>query len=105
MHLFGFCSLLLLAPAILSLIYHSKTEVKGNGQLLKGVFMSFLPVAVNFPIDFLFLSNSAFKTTHVAYAVFAVSVYMYLTKHYTVNYEPETKIQCRIQRNSIKNII
>jgi DNA-binding NarL/FixJ family response regulator len=26
----------------------------------------------------------------MAYAVFAVTVYMYLTKHYTVNYEPET---------------
>lgn len=88
--LFGFGSLLMIVPAILSLIYHRKTEVKGNRQLLKGIFISFLPVVVYFPIDFFFLSESAFKTTHIAYAVFAVSVYMYLTKHYTVNYEPET---------------
>lgn len=89
--LFSYGSLLLLAPAILSLIYHRKTEVKGNRQLLKGIFISFLPVVIYFPIDYFFLSESAFKTTHVAYAVFAVSVYMYLTKHYTVNYEPDTK--------------
>ncbi len=88
--LFSYGSLLLIAPAILSLIYHRKTEVKGNRQLLKGIFISFLPVVVYFPIDFFFLSDSAFKLTHIAYAVFAVSVYMYLTKHYTVNYEPET---------------
>ncbi len=88
--LFEFGSVLLIAPAVLALIYHRKTKVKGNRQLLKGVFFSFLPVAIYFPIDILFLANSAFKTTHVAYAVFAISVYMYLTKHYTVNYDPET---------------
>jgi len=88
--LFSLGSLLLIAPAILALIYHRKTEVKGNRQLLKGVFFSFLPVALYFTIDMIFLRSSVFKATHVAYAVFAVSVYMYLTKHYTVNYEPET---------------
>ncbi|MDX1358557.1 MAG: helix-turn-helix transcriptional regulator, partial [Clostridia bacterium] len=88
--LFSFGSLLMIAPAILALVYHRKTEVKGNRQLLKGVFFSFLPVVLYFPLDMLFLRGSVFKATHIAYAVFAVSVYMYLTKHYTVNYEPET---------------
>ncbi|HPJ22827.1 MAG TPA: helix-turn-helix transcriptional regulator, partial [Clostridia bacterium] len=86
--LFGFGSLLLTAPAVLALIFVRKTEVRGNRQLLKGVAVSFLPVSIYFIIDVLFLRNSAFKTTHLAYAVFAVSVYMFLTKHYTVNYEP-----------------
>ena len=86
--LFGFGSLLLSAPAILALTFIRKTEVRGNRQLLKGVVVSFLPVFIYFIIDVLFLRNSAFKTTHIAYAVFAVSVYMFLTKHYTVNYEP-----------------
>ncbi len=86
--LFGFGSLLLSAPAILALAFIRKTEVRGNRQLLKGVVVSFLPVFIYFIIDILFLKNSAFKTTHIAYAVFAVSVYMFLTKHYTVNYEP-----------------
>ncbi|MBN1623836.1 MAG: hypothetical protein JXN10_04485 [Clostridia bacterium] len=86
--LFGFGSLLLSAPAILALSFIRRTEVRGNRQLLKGVVVSFLPVFIYIIIDILFLKNSAFKTTHIAYAVFAVSVYMFLTKHYTVNYEP-----------------
>lgn len=89
--LFSLGSLLLIAPALLALIYHRKTEVKGNRQLLKGIFISFLPIVLYFPLDFFFLKDSTFKLTHLAYAVFAVTVYMYLTKHYTVNYEPETQ--------------
>lgn len=91
MNIFGAGSLLLTAPAIMSLIYLRKTEVKGNRRLLKGIVISFLPIAVYFTIDILFLSNSAFKMIHISYAVFAISVFMYLTKHYNVNYEPEAK--------------
>jgi len=87
--LFNIGSLLLTAPAILALSFVQKTEVKGNRQLLKGVVFSFLPMALYFTMDLLFLRYSAFKLTHIAYAVFAVSVYMFLTKHYTVNYEPQ----------------
>ncbi|MFO7611525.1 MAG: helix-turn-helix transcriptional regulator [Clostridia bacterium] len=90
MSLFGIGSLLLAVPAVLALVYVRKTEVKGNRQLLKGIVFSFLPMPLFFTIDFFFLADSAFKTAHIAYAVFAVSVYMYLTKHYTINYEPET---------------
>ncbi len=91
MNLFGVGSLLLTVPAILALIYLRKTKVKGNRQLLKGIAISFFPIGFYFAIDILFLPDSAFKTIHIAYAVFAVSVYMYLTKHYTINYEPDVK--------------
>lgn len=91
MKLFEAGSLLLTVPAVLALVYLRKTKVKGNRQLLKGIAVSFFPMGFYFAIDMLFLQESAFRMIHIAYAVFAVSVYMYLTKHYTINYEPEAK--------------
>jgi len=87
--LFLFGSLFLTIHGIVSIFFLKVTGDTGKKQLLKGIIFSFLPLFVFFPLDFLFLRQSAFKLTFLAYTIFVVSMYLYITRYYIQNYEPE----------------
>ncbi|MFO7637201.1 MAG: helix-turn-helix transcriptional regulator [Clostridia bacterium] len=89
--LFLLGSLILIAPSIVALIYHGRSEGEKK-SLLKGIVFSFLPIAIYFPIDLLLLRESPFKITHIAYTVFAITLFMYIMKQYMKEYEISDRV-------------
>ena len=71
-------------------LFHLK-EARGREEegLLKGIAITFIPLIVLFPLDLLFFREYSFKLGYTVFSVFAIQIYLYVSRHYFRNYEPE----------------
>lgn len=89
--LFLLGSVILIAPAVLAIIFQGKADRNRKG-LLRGIIFSFLPIAATFPIDLLLMEDSPFKLTHLAYALFAIQLFIYIMREHMKEYGWEEKL-------------
>lgn len=88
--LFLYGSLFLFLSAVTSWAYLGRTSDNRSKQLLRGIIIAFIPIAVFGVLDLIFLMDSAYKLVYISFAAFSVLVYMFTTRHYVHSYAPES---------------
>ena len=74
---------------ILAFIFLRWRKEERAQALYYRIIYSFLPIAVFLPLDLIFFRNSPFKLTYISYTVFIIASYLYISRYYVLNYEPE----------------
>ncbi|MBT3274551.1 MAG: helix-turn-helix transcriptional regulator, partial [Spirochaetales bacterium] len=74
-------------------LFHLK-EARGREEesLLKGVAITFLPLIILFPLDLLLFKEYSFKLGYTVFSLFAIQIYLYVSRHYFREYEPDTDL-------------
>ncbi len=87
--LFLYGSLFLMLPAVTAAAFLRRTVDRNKKRLLRGIIISFMPIAVFAVIDLLFFLSSAYKLVYLSYFIFSILVYLYTARHYVYRYDPE----------------
>ena len=88
-YLLGSSVVFLLGPlAFIFLRWHKEERAQ---KLYYRIIYSFLPMAVTIPLDIILFKDSALKLTYIPYTTFIITSYLYISRYYVLNYEPEGK--------------
>lgn len=82
-------SFLYIAHGIATLFYIKKARNREEESLLKGISITFLPLAILFPLDMIFFRNHAFKLSYICFSIFTVNTYTFISRFYFRSYEPK----------------
>jgi DNA-binding CsgD family transcriptional regulator len=82
-------SSLMIFHGFVSLFHLKEARGREEESLLKGIAITFIPLIVLFPLDLLFFREYSFKLGYTVFSIFAILIYLYVSRHYFRNYEPE----------------
>ena len=86
---FSWGSFFIVIHAIVTLFHLKDARGREEESLLKGVAITFLPLIVFFPLDLIFFREHSFKLGYLSFSIFTVLIYLYVSRHYVRNYEPD----------------
>ena len=86
--LFLWASGLLTAHGIAALFYWNKAENREQENLLRSISWTFLPLLPFCAADQWLSRDNSFKLIYLVYAVFSVSLYLFISRHYFRSREP-----------------
>ncbi len=86
---FSVGSALMIFHGFVSLFHLKEARGREEESLLKGIAITFIPLVVLFPLDLLFFREYSFKLGYTVFSIFAIQLYLYVSRHYFHNYEPE----------------
>jgi len=75
--------------SVLAFIFLRWRKEERAQALYYRIIYSYLPLAAFIPLDIIFFRNSAFKLTYISYTIFIITSYLYMSRYYVLNYEPE----------------
>ena len=71
-------------------LFHLKAaRGREEESLLKGIAITFIPLVILYPIDLVFLREYSFKIGYVVFSMFTVQIYLYISRHYFHEFEPD----------------
>lgn len=77
--------------AFTTLFYLKKARGREEETLLKSIAITFFPLLIFFPLDMIFLTDFSFNLSYICFSIFSVSIYMFISRNYVRNYEPDPK--------------
>ena len=82
-------SFIFVAHAITTVFYFKKARGREEEALLRSIAITFFPLIILFPLDMIFLTEFSFKLTYICFSIFSVSIYLFISRNYIRNYEPD----------------
>ncbi|MBI9104051.1 MAG: helix-turn-helix transcriptional regulator [Spirochaetales bacterium] len=75
--------------SVLAFVFLRWRKEERAQELYYRIIYSYLPLAIFIPLDIIFFRDSAFKLTYISYTIFIITSYLYMSRYYVLNYEPE----------------
>ena len=95
-HLFS-GSMFMVFHGFTSFFYRKKARGWEQERLLTGIWATFLPLLVLFPLDLVFFWNHAFKFTYLSFSAFVVYLYYFISRRYFLTYEAVNEASVTLQ--------
>jgi len=85
-------SSLMIFHGFVSLFHLKDAQGREEESLLRGIAITFIPLVILFPLDLLFFREYSFKLGYTVFSIFAIQIYLYVSRHYFREYEPDPGI-------------
>ena len=85
-------SALMIFHGFTSLIHLKEARGREEESLLKGIAITFIPLIILFPLDLLFFKEYSFKLGYTVFSIFAIQIYLYVSRHYFREYEADPRL-------------
>lgn len=86
---FSGASSLMILHGFVALFHLKAARGREEEGLLRGIAITFFPLIVLFPLDLIFFSDHSFKLGYAVFSIFAIQLYLFISRHYFREYETD----------------